>query len=298
MPALRGSVAGMLPPESIGVTLIRDGGRLAGAIGVTLAEGYREAQGLLAHIMESSRARIAANHRDSIPACARSAYDALIERRLWGEPFAYLVGSAGFYGLDFLTTPEVLIPRPETELLVDAALERLQETGSPKVLDLGTGSGVLAVTLARLRPQAQVTAADNSMGALAVARENAARLGAENVRFLQSDWYEALTGERFDLIVSNPPYVAAGDRRLAEADLRFEPRCALDGGEDGLDGIRTILRNAPSYLNPDAWLLLEHGYEQAAHCRQLLVAAGMASTFSLRDLAGIERVSGGKTQSR
>jgi release factor glutamine methyltransferase len=298
---MRGSPSSVIhesPVESIGAALIRDGARLAAAIGVSFDEGYREAQGLLAHVMVCSRAKLCAAQRDPVPATVRSAYDALIERRASGEPYAYLVGSRGFYGLDFLATPEVLIPRPETELLVEAALERLPGTGPAKVLDLGTGSGVVAITLARLRPRAQVTAVDVSAGALWVARQNAARLGAEHVRFVAGNWYESLPGEHFDLIVSNPPYVASRDRHLAEADLRFEPRIALDGGQDGLDPICRIVRDAPSHLNLGGWLLLEHAYDQAGRCCDLLVAAGMVQVFSLRDLAGIERVSGGRMQSR
>ena len=297
-PAARESVTGILPPESIGATLTRDGGRVAAAIGVRFDAGYREAQGLLAHVMGVSRVQLTANHRGPVPADARCAYDTLIERRIRGEPYAYLVGSREFYGLDFLLTPSVLIPRPETELLVGAALERLPATAPSTVLDLGTGSGVLAVTLARSRPQAQVTAADVSPDALTVARENAVRLGAGNVRFVESSWFEAITGERFDVIVANPPYVAAGDRHLDEADLRFEPHGALVGGKDGLDALRIVVRKAPAHLNVDGWLLLEHGYDQAARCRALLVAAGFARIFCLCDLAGIERVSGGQKGSR
>jgi release factor glutamine methyltransferase len=283
--------------ESIGAVLIRDGGRLAAAASLDPDEGYREAQGLLAHTMGCSRARVAAANRDLVPADVRPAYDALVERRVRGEPYAYIVGRSGFYGFDFLVAPAVLIPRPETERLVEAALERLPEKGGAQVLDLGTGSGVVAVTLARLRPGWRITAVDISADALAVARDNAARLGAVDVRFVQSDWYRALAGERFDLIVSNPPYVATSDRHLAAADLRFEPRCALDGGEDGLDCIRHIVRNAASHLNPDAWLLLEHGYDQAARCRELLAAGGLTRLFCLSDLAGTERVSGGRAHS-
>jgi release factor glutamine methyltransferase len=294
MDRLRPAASAGLPLESIGATLTRDGGRLAAALGLTFAEGYREALGLLAQVMRVSRAGIAARHRETIPTDACATYIALVERRSLGEPYAYLTGSREFYGLDFLVTPAVLIPRPETELLVEAALEYLPANVSAKVLDLGSGSGILAVTLARLRPLAQVIAVEASGDALAVAQANAARLGAQNVRFDQSDWYSAVAGERFDLVLSNPPYVAAGDHHLDNADLRYEPRTALDGGADGLDCIRAIVGGAPPHLRDGGWLLFEHGYDQAERCQLLLAASAFDGIFSLSDLAGIERVSGGQ----
>jgi release factor glutamine methyltransferase len=215
-----------------------------------------------------------------------------LERRAAGEPIAYLTGACEFYGLEFRVTPAVLIPRPETELLVDLALERLPAAGRARVLDLGTGSGCIAVTLAHLRPQLEVWAADVSPAALEVARDNARRLLAP-VRFRRSDWLAGQAGERFDLILANPPYVAAHDPHLSQGDLRFEPACALVAGEDGLDDIRRIVAAAPAHLAPGGWLLFEHGYDQARRCRALLAAAGFARVASWRDLAGIERVSGG-----
>jgi release factor glutamine methyltransferase len=215
-----------------------------------------------------------------------------VERRAAGEPIAYLTGNCEFYGLEFRVTPAVLIPRPETELLVDLALERLPVEGRARVLDLGTGSGCIAVSLGRQRPRMEVWAADAVPAALEVARDNALRLGA-TVRFVRSDWLADLAGERFDLILSNPPYVAAGDPHLSRGDLRFEPASALVAGEDGLNDIRRIVAAAPAHLAPGGWLLFEHGYDQAQRCRALLTAAGFGQVTSWRDLAGIERVSGG-----
>ena len=221
---------------------------------------------------------------------------ALVGRRADGEPLAYLVGRADFHGLEFLVSPAVLIPRPDTEVLVDLAAERAQGLNAARIVDLGTGSGIVAVTLARLCPSAEVTAVDVSAGAIDVARINAARHGA-NVRFLTGNWYAPLGEMRFDLIVSNPPYVVDGDPHLQQNGLSFEPQGALtDGvaGGDGLSCLRVIVEGASAHLLPGGWLLLEHGYDQAAPVRVLLAAAGLSGIASWRDLAGIERVSGGQ----
>jgi release factor glutamine methyltransferase len=216
----------------------------------------------------------------------------LVQRRLAGEPIAYLVGKREFFGLDFQVNEAVLIPRPDTELIVELALERLPPNG--RLLDMGTGSGAIAVSVAHSRPDAQVTALDVSGAALAVARANAAANGAR-VRFLQSDWFAALaSAEAFELIASNPPYIAAGDQHLSQGDLRFEPASALTDHADGLSALRIIIDQAPAYLVPGAWLLLEHGYDQAEAVRALLVQRGYADVQSWRDLGGIERVSGGR----
>ena len=215
----------------------------------------------------------------------------LLQRRLDGEPVAYILGQREFYGLPFEVGPAVLIPRPETELLVELALERLAPKG--RALDMGTGSGAIAVALAHTRRDAQVSALDVSKDALATATRNAAANGA-TVRFLESSWYEAVGSEQFDLIVSNPPYIAAGDRHLSEGDLRFEPTGALTDHADGLSALRTIIAGAPDHLPPQGWLLMEHGYDQAQAVRELLVQAGFSEVQSWADLAGIERVSGGR----
>jgi release factor glutamine methyltransferase len=217
----------------------------------------------------------------------------LVARRLRGEPIAYIVGRREFFGLDFQVGPAVLIPRPDTELIVELALERLPRQ-APRLLDMGTGSGAIAVAVAHTRPDAAVTALDVSPDALAVAQANAAANGAR-VRFLHSSWFDALdAGDIFDVIASNPPYIAAGDDHLAQGDLRFEPVGALTDHADGLSALRTIITGSPRHLVPGGWLLLEHGYDQAAAVRTLLLDAGFVDVQSWQDLAGIERVSGGR----
>jgi release factor glutamine methyltransferase len=221
--------------------------------------------------------------------------EALVARRAGGEPLAYLVGSADFQGLEFLVSPAVLIPRPDTEVLVELAAERARALNATRILDLGCGSGIVAVMLARRCPWAEVSAVEVSPEALDVARRNAQRHGAK-IRFLAGDWYAPLGDARFDLIVSNPPYVVDGDPHLQQNGLNFEPQGALtDGvaGGDGLSCLRAIINGAPAHLAPGGWLLVEHGYDQAAPVRALLAAAGFAGPASWRDLAGIERVSGG-----
>ncbi len=216
-----------------------------------------------------------------------------VQRRRAGEPVAYITGEREFYSLAFKVTPAVLIPRPETELLVEFALERVAAPARAGVLDLGTGCGCVAVAIARHRPRARVTATDIARAALAIARENAARHGTR-IEFIESDWLEALAGRRFDLIVANPPYVAANDPHLGRGDPRFEPRLALDGGADGLACIRTIAADSRAHLESGGWLFIEHGHVQAARCRALLQGHGYRDVISRRDLAGIERASGGR----
>ncbi|MFS2017954.1 peptide chain release factor N(5)-glutamine methyltransferase [Massilia sp. CT11-108] len=222
-----------------------------------------------------------------------SRLDDLVARRLRGEPIAYIVGRREFFGLAFRVGPAVLIPRPDTELIVDLSLERLPDNAA-RLLDMGTGSGAIAVAVAHTRPDADVTALDVSPDALAVAQANAAANGAR-VRFLESSWFDALAAvETFDVIASNPPYIAAGDEHLVQGDLRFEPVGALTDHADGLSALRIIIQGSPRHLAPGGWLLLEHGYDQAAAVRALLADAGFTDVQSWRDLAGIERVSGGR----
>lgn len=220
---------------------------------------------------------------------------ALFARRLSGEPIAYLTGEREFYGLDFHVTPAVLIPRSDTELLVELALTRVPQGGA--ILDMGTGSGAIAVAIAHARPDVRVTALDASSAALVVAQSNAARHGVD-IRFLLSDWFSALSASSgsdiFDLIVANPPYIHAADVHLSQGDLRHEPLDALTDHADGLDALRHIIRGAGAFLHADGWLLLEHGYDQADAVRQLLHQQGMSDPQSWRDLAGIERVSGAR----
>lgn len=260
--------------------------------------GSVDAMALMCHCLKKNRAFLLAHHDDPMDEHNLVSFELMVSSRKLGKPIAYLTGKREFYSREFNVTPNVLIPRPETELLVDQALMRLAEASDPKparILDLGTGSGAIAITLA-LQAKVHVAAADRSEAALSVARGNAACLGA-SVDFIQSDWYAALAGKKFDLIVSNPPYVAAGDPHLLQGDLRFEPQIALsDASHDGLSSIRAIIEGAPGHLNSGGWLLFEHGYDQAEACRELLRKRGFEGVVSIPDLAGIARVAGGVWQ--
>ncbi len=224
-----------------------------------------------------------------------TAFQHLLEQRLQGRPIAHLTGRREFWSREFLVTPEVLIPRPETELLIELALERIPARLAANIADLGTGSGAVAITLALELPDATVTALDLSLDALRIAGQNAVRLAANSIRFIQSDWFAALpSSERFDLILSNPPYIAADDPHLGLGDVRFEPLLALTSGPDGLDAIRRIVWQALEHLEPDAWLLFEHGHAQAEAAQELLRTAGYMEVGSFPDLQGHKRVSGGR----
>lgn len=251
-----------------------------------------DARLLVQHVAGIGHAEFLAHPERLLAADELRLFMDLVARRAHGEPLAYLTGEREFFGRSFRVTPEVLVPRPDTERLVLAAREAAQARAGLRIVDLGTGSGVIAVTLALECPHAELTAVELSPGALAVARDNALRLGAR-VRFLAGDWYAPLAGERFDLIVANPPYVAASDPHLAQDGLPFEPDLALTDGGDGLGCLRAIVAAAPEYLAPGGGVLLEHGYDQAAAVRALLAARGFLAIRSLRDLGGNERVSGG-----
>jgi release factor glutamine methyltransferase len=268
-------------------------------IGAALAEAVSgaglarlDAEVLLRHAAGLERVRIIAHPERTLDAETVARYRSLVARRAAGEPVAYLTGQREFYGRRFEVTPAVLIPRPETELLVDAALERLPPLSPVRVLDLATGSGCVAISIALERPRAAVVAADVSPAALAVARINCAALGAGNVAPVASDWYGALAGQRYALITANPPYVAAGDPHL-EA-LRHEPERALVAGPAGDECLAVIVRGAAAHLHAGGWLLVEHGATQAACVRERFAAAGFADIASRRDLAGHERVTGGR----
>lgn len=252
-----------------------------------------EARLLLGHLLQRSTAWLEAHRDEPVDAVIERQMSALVGRRSAGEPIAYLLGVREFYGRDFAVTPDVLIPRPETELLVDIAKQKVDAGETANILDLGTGSGCIAVTLALELPQAKVAAADVSPVALAVARDNAVGLGAK-VEFFKSDWFAALPAQTFDLIVANPPYVAAGDPHLSQGDLRFEPQGALTDHADGLTALRRIVTAAPDWLAPGGWLFCEHGYDQAAAVRELLTTAGFTDIEQHRDLAGIVRCSGAR----
>jgi release factor glutamine methyltransferase len=256
-------------------------------------EARREAALLLRHVLEVSDAWLVAHPDDEVDAARAVAFRDMVERRVRGEPVAYLTGTRGFHDIELRVAPGVLIPRPETELLVDCALQRIPENPECAIADLGTGSGAIALAIATARPRAKVVATDASDAALAVARANADRLALGNVDFAQGDWCTPLGDARFDVIVSNPPYIAEGDPHLREGDLRFEPAAALASGDDGLDAIRTIVRDARAHLREAGWLMFEHGFEQGPAARNLLAAYGYADIFTERDLEGRERVSGG-----
>ena len=254
-----------------------------------------DAQMLLLHALGRSphdRAWLIAHDTDTLPTAAAERWTALVRRRQTGEPVAYLLGEKAFGGLNLRVDRRVLVPRPDTEVLVEWALETLPPAGgTPRLLDLGTGSGAIALTVATRRPDVQVTATDASAEALSVARDNAQRLGLA-VRFAQGRWLAAVPDEHFDVIASNPPYIAEGDAHLAA--LTHEPINALTAGPDGLDDIRQIVGQAPEALLPGGWLLLEHGHDQATAVCALLSQAGFERVGSRTDIAGIARCSGGR----
>jgi release factor glutamine methyltransferase len=247
----------------------------------------REARLLLAEVAGFSQASLAASPEQDIPFEVENAFLELIEKRKAGTPVAYLLGRKEFYGLELAVNPSVLIPRPETELLVDLALERRPAS----ILDLGTGSGAIALALKYQMRNSRVVAVDADLSALLVAKRNASKHGLE-VDFRHGRWFEPVAGERFDLVLANPPYVAEGDPHLA--DLRYEPRGALVSGADGLAAIREIVPAVGAFLRPGGWLLLEHGMGQDGAVRALMAASGLGSVTTWPDLAGIARVSGGK----
>ena len=253
-----------------------------------------EAELLLLHAVRQSRSWLFTHADDVLDRDVQTAYAELLERRARGEPVAYITGSRGFWSLDLEVTTATLIPRPETELLVELALERLPRDSICAVADLGTGSGAVALALASERPQCRVTATDASAAALEVARRNAARLGIDNVAFVQGDWMVPLGDARFELIVSNPPYIEADDAHLVRGDLRFEPATALASGRDGLDDIRRIVATAREHLAPGGWLLFEHGWNQGDAARALLRQAGYDDVFTAQDLEQRDRVSGAR----
>ena len=256
-----------------------------------------EARLLLQHVTGATAAQVIAHPGRPLGPVDRLRFESLVERRARGEPIAYLVGWREFYGRRFAVGPEVLIPRPETEGLVEAALARMPAGQRLAIADLGTGSGCVAITLALERPRANVVAVDASGDALLIARRNAEALDCP-LELVESDWLSGLDARRFDLIVANPPYIAAADPHLAQGDLRFEPRHALTPGDDGLLALHTIIAQSARALKPGGWLLLEHGHDQAAEVRASLEAGGYLEVFSERDLAGIERVSGARRPAR
>jgi release factor glutamine methyltransferase len=253
-----------------------------------------DAEALLLHLLGKPRSWLFAHADDVIGMDVQTAYAALVTRRLQGEPVAYITGRRGFWSLDLEVTPATLIPRPETELLVELALQRLPPAFDGIVVDLGTGSGAIALAIARERPRAHVIATDASIEALDVARRNAERHRIDNIGFRHGDWLAPLAGEKIDMILSNPPYIESGDPHLAQGDLRFEPISALASGDDGFDDIRRIVDEARSHLLPEGWLLFEHGWNQGVHARALLSGAGYRDVATACDIEKRERVSAGR----
>ncbi|MFN3703922.1 peptide chain release factor N(5)-glutamine methyltransferase [Thermomonas sp.] len=269
--------------------------RVAGLLAeARLAIDPVDADLLLAHVLDKPRTWLFVHAEDAVAPADAHRFRTLLARRIAGEPVAYLTGARGFWTLDLAVTPATLVPRPETELLVELALARLPDEAPVRVADLGTGSGAIALAIARERPRAEVVATDASRAALDVARGNAQRNGLGNVVFRPGSWWEPLGDEVFDLIASNPPYIAEGDPHLEQGDLRFEPSMALSSGADGLDAIRTLADGAPAHLRPRGWLLLEHGWDQGPAVRALLAAAGFEAVATHRDLEQRDRVTLGR----
>lgn len=261
-------------------------------------EARAEAETLLAHTLGVDRSWLFAHAEDALPVETVERFDALLAGRVAGHPVAHLTGLRGFWRFELEVTPDTLIPRPETERLIELALERLPRERPLRLLDLGTGSGAIALALALERPLARVVAVERSAGAAAVARRNAARLGlAARVEVREGGWFGPVAGEHFDLIASNPPYIEDADPHLAAGDLRFEPRSALASGADGLDDLRAIASATPAHLVPGGWLLLEHGWRQGETVRTLLRAAGFVGVDTGLDLEARERVTLGRRPS-
>lgn len=253
-----------------------------------------DAELLLLHLLGKPRSWLFAHADEVVGMDVQTAYATLVGRRLEGEPVAYITGRRGFWTLDLEVTPATLIPRPETELLVEFALQRLPANFDGTLADLGTGSGAIALAMARERPRAHVIATDASVEALAVARRNAERHRIGNVSFRHGDWLAPLVDVQLAMIVSNPPYIETADAHLLQGDLRFEPGSALASGRDGLDDIRRIVDTARGHLQPGGWLMFEHGWNQGASVRKLLSDAGYQDVVTECDIEQRERVSAGR----
>lgn len=267
--------------------------QLETSLGLDKQDARIEVHFLLQHVLQVNRAWLIAHADDTLTPDQYAVFETLLQRRLKGEPIAHILGTREFYGLPLKVTADTLIPRPDTETLVEAALEKIPPAIPINILDLGTGTGAIALAIAKQRPQTQVTAVDFSENALTVARENAQNLAIENVTFLQSSWYSTLDNQQFHMIVSNPPYIAENDPHLTQGDVRFEPKLALTSGTDGLDDIRHIIQHAHDHLTPNGWLLLEHGYDQAQAVADLLAQAQFSHIGHRLDLSGIQRVTFG-----
>lgn len=311
---------------NIHATLHEASALLSQALELSRQETKFEVQLLLQQALNVNRAWLIAHANDVLQPSSHAAFEARLKRRLSGEPMAYILGSREFYGMNLLVTPDTLIPRPDTETLVDAALAKIplsesiqnlsfrrksessgvEQHGNKtldsdfrrnddlRVLDLGTGTGAIALALAKNRPQASITAVDASAAALEIAKQNALHLSINNVEFVLSNWFENLNNQRFDVIVSNPPYIEENDAHLTQGDLRFEPMSALASGADGLDDIRQIIGDCLIHLKPQGWLMLEHGYNQAEQVADLMADAGLTNIETIKDLGNNDRVTLGK----
>lgn len=256
-------------------------------------EAKLEAQVLLQQVLNVSHAWLISHANDVLEAHQLEAFHVLVQRRLNGEPIAYILGQREFYGLNLTVTSDTLIPRPDTETLVEAALAKLTNNQAT-VLDLGTGTGAIALAVAKHRPMTHVTAVDFSTTALKVAAQNAKQLNITNITFVESHWFDALAPTPFDIVISNPPYIEHNDAHLSQGDLRFEPLTALASGADGLDDIRQIINDCLVYLKPQGWLMLEHGYNQAEAVADLMANVGLSNIETIQDLGGNDRVTLGK----
>jgi release factor glutamine methyltransferase len=253
-----------------------------------------DAEILLGHVLRKSRVQLYSSREGKVDPKKAALFTNLVHRRMEGLPIAHLVGSREFWSLEFTVTPDTLVPRPETELLVECALSHIEPDRPADILDLGTGTGAIALAIARDRPNIHITASDLSEAALAVARYNAHTLNLKQVKFRLGSWYKAVAGQRFSTIVSNPPYVSEIELLVHDFELRHEPEIALHGGKDGLDSIRDIVRQAPEFLFPGGWLAIEHGYRQGSRVAELFSEAGFTSVFAYKDLQGHARVTEGK----
>lgn len=268
--------------------------RLIEHLSLETNEAKFEAQLLLQNACNVNRAWLIAHEHDELNDRDNANFEALISRRTLGEPVAYILGSREFYGINLTVTPDTLIPRPDTETLVEAALDKIPQGANFTVLDLGTGTGAVALAIAKNRPKAQLLAVDASNSALDIAIKNAKQLNLTNVNFCLSNWFSTVEGNRFNLIVSNPPYIEQNDPHLSLGDLRFEPISALASGQDGLDDIREIIANSLVHLLPQGWLMLEHGYNQTSAVTELMSENGFVDIATIKDLGGNNRVTMGK----
>jgi release factor glutamine methyltransferase len=261
---------------------------------LTGPDARQESELLMEAICGINRSRQFSHPDDALTEDQVQQYRSALQRRLSGEPLSYITGRRGFWDMDLRVTPDVLIPRPDTECLVEQALARIPEDANWQIADLGTGSGAIAIAIARERPDCELIATDLSPAALAIAKENANALGAENISFVAGSWGQPLETRRFEMIISNPPYIPADDPHLKEGDLPTEPSHALSSGADGLDDIRQIISDSSSHLKPGGWLLLEHGYNQAEEVTELMCQTGFTEIFTQQDYGRNDRVTGGR----